>query len=250
MNNAVIIQARTGSVRLPNKVLLPFHNNKNILEIIIDKVLKVFDKKYVIVATTLNKNDIEIINLAKSKKVNYFAGSESNVLERFINAADNFDIKKIIRICSDNPFLDLDSLRFLKEKLQRFNGDYIAFCDKNSCPTISKHYGLWAEGVSIKALKLVAEKTNDSYFTEHVTNYIYSHKNDFSIELIQIPLKFDSNEIRFTVDSLEDFNHLKILFNDWTKKGSKNNIESLYNLVNNNKKLKNEMKKQIIKNEK
>lgn len=43
------------------------------------------------------------------------SGEWNNVLSRFIEAAEKFKTDKIIRICADNPLLDMDSLSYLKK---------------------------------------------------------------------------------------------------------------------------------------
>ena len=40
MRTGIIIQARTGSTRLPNKMVMPFFEGKTILEILIDRIKK------------------------------------------------------------------------------------------------------------------------------------------------------------------------------------------------------------------
>ena len=63
-NLGFIIQARSGSKRLPNKVLLSI-NKKNILEHVIHQIKKIKFKKRVIIATTHLKKDKKIIQIAK-----------------------------------------------------------------------------------------------------------------------------------------------------------------------------------------
>ena len=86
MQTGIIVQARTGSTRLPNKVLLPFYEGKGILELTITK-LRNNSKLPIVIATSKNSSDEKIIQLAKKSCVEFFSGSEKNVLERFIDAA-------------------------------------------------------------------------------------------------------------------------------------------------------------------
>ena len=51
---AFIVQARVGSTRLPNKILLPFFQGKSILELLIAK-LKNIEGAKVILSTSTNK---------------------------------------------------------------------------------------------------------------------------------------------------------------------------------------------------
>ena len=90
---AIIIEARSSSKRLPGKILLPL-GNKTVLEYLI-KRLKTVSKKInskIIIATTINEDDKKIVNLAKKNFVNFYQGSENNVLKRVVEAAQKYKI--------------------------------------------------------------------------------------------------------------------------------------------------------------
>ena len=108
----IIIQARMGSTRLPGKILKPFHENHSILDIILDKFHEIKGAK-VIVATSTNEENDALEEYLISRGENVFRGSENDVLERFIDAAEKYDVDSIIRICSDNPFLDSEGIQEL-----------------------------------------------------------------------------------------------------------------------------------------
>lgn len=106
MNEAkIIIQARTGSTRLPQKMILPFYESEGIFSLILKRLTSIIDKNNIILATSTNENNDVLTDIAKEYGVNYFRGSENDVLQRFIDAANEFNAKKIIRVCADNPFL-------------------------------------------------------------------------------------------------------------------------------------------------
>ena len=101
----IIIQARSNSSRLPNKVVLPFYKNKGILELIIEKLKNTNYK--IFIATTINKDDDVIEQIALKNNLQYFRGSEKNVLSRFIRIAQENNLKYVLRVCSDNPFINI-----------------------------------------------------------------------------------------------------------------------------------------------
>ena len=82
-----IFQARSGSTRMPNKILLPFYDGKSILDLLIEKLKRVKDTQ-VIIATSVNPNCDPIEEVAKKHEVLCFRGSENDVLQRFIDAAE------------------------------------------------------------------------------------------------------------------------------------------------------------------
>ncbi|MEN2415073.1 cytidylyltransferase domain-containing protein [Flavobacterium mesophilum] len=209
----IFLQARTSSTRLPNKVLLPFYNDKNILDIIVEKLQKHFPLIPIIVCTTNNKRDSEIIKFCEKRNLNYFRGDEKNVLKRFIDAGHYYKCQNIIRICSDNPFLDIN---FLNELIAFHNenpeADYWSFKNGKNIPVIKTHFGFFCEIVTLKALEDVASITSESIYLEHVTNFIYEDKR-FKCEFKTLPnfLK-DRNDLRFTIDDIFDFEMLQKIY--------------------------------------
>lgn len=211
-NISIIIQARTGSTRLPNKITKTFFDNSTLLEIIISRLKEV--KTPIIVATTDKKNDDQIEKIALDNEVKVFRGSENNVLSRFIKAAEKYNIDKIIRICADNPLLDVDSLLKLKEEFAISDVDYWCYSTKDKTPTIKTHYGFWGEGVTLSALKKIQLMTNDSLYAEHVTNYIYTHPKTFKIHYEPINSKVEESILRLTIDTIKDFELIKEIYSE------------------------------------
>ena len=74
-------------------------------------------------------------------------------MNRFISAAEQYNAQKIIRVCSDNPFLDINSIKKLIETInENPSADYISF-NINGIPSIKTHYGFWTEYVTLNTLK-------------------------------------------------------------------------------------------------
>ena len=102
---AFIIQARIGSTRLPSKMVKPFSKSRGIFELLLIQLKKNFSEIPIIVATTIDPKDDEIIKICTKHKILSFRGSEDNVLDRFVCACQQFKVTGLIRICADNPFL-------------------------------------------------------------------------------------------------------------------------------------------------
>jgi spore coat polysaccharide biosynthesis protein SpsF len=250
MDFKIIIQARLGSSRLPRKVLMPFVNNKSILQILIENLLKVFSKDQIILATTKSDIDDELERFSIKNKLNYFRGEESNVLKRFIDCAEHFKLSKIIRVCADNPFL---MPKFITEIINNVDEeyDYVSFKFPDGTPTIKSHIGLFAEYTNLGALKKIAELTTDPIYLEHVTNYLYSHSSLFRIKFINLPPNLQNRkDIRLTIDSQEDFDNLKELYKNLPEITDENFLKDLLFAIDNDYQLKNIMIEQIKKYEK
>ena len=248
-NLGVIIQARTGSTRLKNKMLLPFYKDKVTIEIILELIIKCFNKKNIILATTYSKNDDPLIEIANKYSISIFRGDENNVLKRFIDAAECFKVDNIIRVCADNPFIDYDSLCLLKNKIMKSSFDYLAFRTSNGEPTITTHYGFWAEAVSIKALKRVQSETTDVKFLEHVTNFIYTYSDRFNIKYIDIDDFVEESGVRMTLDTYDDYIILKEIYSK-VKEFGISKLQDVIKLVMSNSLWMKVMKEQIKLNEK
>ncbi|WP_297604910.1 NTP transferase domain-containing protein [uncultured Alistipes sp.] len=245
-----IIQARCGSTRLPNKILLPFYNGKSILDLLLDK-LSAINGTNVVVATTTNANDDAIVSVAEKHGIACFRGSETDVLDRFISAAEFSGAQQIIRVCSDNPFLDVDSIEKLKEAVDSNpDADYISF-DVKGTPSIKTHYGFWTEYVTLDALKKVRALTKDAIYHEHVTNYIYSHPEQFKIVWIMnagTPLK--NFPIRLTTDTKKDFLTAQKIYSSLIHLGIRQTIPNIVDYLSNQPDIIMEMETEILKNSK
>lgn len=247
-STAIILQARTGSTRLPNKMLTPFVNNKTLLEFIIDRIKGSFSSEKIIVATSQIPKDKEICHVAHNCGVKCFKGEENNVLKRFIDAAEFYKIDKIIRVCADNPFISPMHIKQLINKIENGNKDYISFQYKDGTPSIKSHTGLFAEATTLKALENVNELTNDCFYHEHVTNFIYENPALFAIEFIDVPEVLEQNKgIRLTIDTATDFLNAQELFK---KLPSNYTLDELINAIYNNTGMLASMQQQILKNSK
>jgi spore coat polysaccharide biosynthesis protein SpsF (cytidylyltransferase family) len=248
MNNyGIIVQARTGSTRLPRKMVLPFVDGKSLLEIILTR----FRSNYrVILATTVHPNDDVLAEQAMSCGVEVFRGSEEDVLSRFIGAAEKYGIQKIIRLCADNPFVHLDLLNTLVDKAEE-QMDYVSFILPNGKPTILGHAGLFCELTTLDTLKEVERATTDPFFREHVTNYIYSYPEDFKIQMIELPdeLNFDE-EVRLTVDTIDDFKNTQELYTRFGELDSLEEINEMFNYIRDSRQLRESMLQAIKENTK
>jgi spore coat polysaccharide biosynthesis protein SpsF len=248
-NIGIIIQARTQSRRLENKIILPFFENKSIIEILIDNLRKAFPNNIIVLATTNNPADRILTEIAVKSGINYFAGEEDDVLKRFIDAAVHYKLDEIIRICSDNPFLNMATIKILIETAQSKNYDYVSF-KVNGKPAIKTHYGFWTEYLTLNAMKKIQTATNESKYHEHVTNYIYENDSEFLLKWIETPVSFGNNELRFTVDTIDDFELQKKLYKKLQADNNTQDIEQIIKYVYSNSEYMHIMQAQITQNSK
>lgn len=244
----IIIQARVGSSRLPGKMLRPFYEGKTILDLIIENLKRSSYCDQIVLATTSNPIDQPLVEIAKKQNISCFRGSENNVLDRFVECAKKFNATNVIRICADNPFLDMELLNLLLCEASKKDVDYCSY-QINGIPAIRTHLGFFCEYVSLRALERVQELTKDVFYLEHVTNYIYSHSDLFKINWLACPELIDNySEIRLTVDTEEDFEITQSIYTELYLKSSKFSFRDVLNFLENKKEYINIMKKNIERN--
>lgn len=243
---AIIIQARTGSTRLPGKVLADFYDGQSILEIIINRCKELDTAWPVIVATSSADADQAILNLATSCGVKSFAGDEQDVLKRFIDAAEQFGARQLIRVCADNPFLDTCLLKELLAFADKPDVEYASYEVATGLPAIKSHWGIFAEYVTLEALQKVNSLTQESFYHEHVTNFCYGNTDQFRCEWIKAPeLIYNQTGFRFTVDTPQDFEIAREMYGILQKAGKSCNFKELIALVTGNEKYRSVMRSQI-----
>ena len=97
MKDGIIIQARTGSTRLHNKILLPFYGGQRIIDILIGNIKQACAGKTIVLATTDRPQDDILAEVAREAGICCYRGDEDNVLDRFIRAAATFNLDRFIR---------------------------------------------------------------------------------------------------------------------------------------------------------
>ncbi|CAN5267474.1 glycosyltransferase family protein [soil metagenome] len=251
MKTGIIIQARTGSQRLPGKVLLPFDGEKNILELIISRLKRSIHGLPIVVATSISESDNAIAMVAEAEGVLCFRGDEEDVLKRFIDAAVENEFSRIIRVCADNPFLDLRLMDELISKSGEIEFDYYSYLAADDLPAIKSHWGIFTEIVSLSALNKAEELTNSKTYHEHVTNFIYENPDKFKVYWEKAPKEiFGQKDFRFTIDTSADFDLMKKIWNILSDRGVSHNYVEALKIVMEFPGMQNEMKNQIKINSK
>lgn len=199
-----IIQARTASTRLPDKVLLEL-GGKTVLEHVIQRVEKSKKIEKVVVATTTKKKDDRIIDLCKKLNIDYFRGSETDVLDRYYQTAKKFNFSAIVRITADCPMIDpqiIDKVIYLykKEKL-----DYASNVIPPTFPD-----GLDVEVFPQKTLKKSWKESKLKSEREHVTVYMWQHPNLFKQN--HLKNNIDLSIHRWVLDDPEDYEFMKKVY--------------------------------------
>jgi spore coat polysaccharide biosynthesis protein SpsF len=218
-----IIQARLTSSRLPGKVLLPLPlaHGMPIISNIIQKLNRSNYIEKIIVATSNTKEQDKLIDFLKQSHIEYFAGDENDVLSRFRAIALKELPDCIVRITSDNPFIDIPILDDVIEKHLKSYFDYTN--------TVGLPYGMNIEIFNGNSFLKMSERDDLSEADrEHVT-YKFKHCNDFKTHSLQPLNEIDYSFIRVTVDTREDYMRAALIYSN--PDYSKTNRSDLQNVL-------------------
>jgi spore coat polysaccharide biosynthesis protein SpsF len=107
MKIVAIVQARMGSSRFPGKILEDL-DGKPVLQHVIDFLKKLKEDKHIdeflIAIPNTSENQI-LWNYLIKNKINFFKGSNEDVLDRYYQCAKKNKADCIVRMCSDVPYL-------------------------------------------------------------------------------------------------------------------------------------------------
>ncbi|MCI8599787.1 MAG: NTP transferase domain-containing protein [Lachnospiraceae bacterium] len=196
MKYLVMIQARCGSTRLPNKVLKDLCG-KPALQRMIERVQKSRKIDEVMVVTSIKKDNLPILSLCSSLGIRVGVGAEDDVLDRFYQSAKLLRPDYVIRLTADCPCFDAE---LLDEAIRQLKPE------TDYCAMMSETF---ADGLDLEIMKFTAlekswREAGHSYEREHVTQYIIRHPELFEQQDFVSPIG-DFGNHRWTVDEAEDF---------------------------------------------
>ena len=237
---AAIIQARMGSTRLPNKVLIKIEGKPMLWH----QINRIKQSKYspeIIIATSNLDQDKPILKLAEESNVKFFAGIHEDVLDRFYKASLNYEIDIIVRITADCPLLDPEVFDKVLTTFLKGDYDYVSNVRPATYPD-----GLDVEVLSFKILEKVWKKTRLASEREHVTGYIGTHLEQ--IKYTNVENENNLSEYRWTVDEKEDLDFVKKVYNHLYPKKKIFLMRDILDLLNEKPELQ-EINKGFVRNE-
>jgi len=211
MNNyTIVIQARMGSTRRPGKINYLF-NDEPMLMYQINR-LKSFGFSNIIVATSTQKQDDITEEIAKNMNIQCFRGSEDDVLLRFYDCCQKFELSNIIRVGGDDPLVDPEGIKMLIEQ-HKANNTYDLIYTSHPEGWI---YGTAAELFTKKSLELVNRLATSKIDREHVIPY---YKKDNTLKKMQLlsPTDIRRKDIYLSVDYQEDLDLIEQIVDIFTK---------------------------------
>ena len=205
-----IIQARSSSSRLPNKILKKIYNEESVVEYLYKKISNSKLISKTVIATSTHHSDDKLSLYLTKKNINFYRGNLNNVYKRFIQTAKNYNCEIIVRITADCPLIDLNIVD--STIINFFNND----CEysSNILPATFPD-GMDVEVFSKSLLIKNFKNIKSNYDKEHVTTFFRRSKNIKKINLIN---KTDLSYVRLTIDDAEDLKNIRGILKKFNRK--------------------------------
>lgn len=191
----VLLQARTGSTRLPGKAMKTIMG-KPMLYYTVETLKRAPGVDRVVLVIPTNPKDDPLVEFAEELGVYCFRGSELNVLERFYRASLEFKDQYYFRATGDNPVVDYENPGRLLSALVEGGYEYVA---ERGMPL-----GSVVEAFTAGALEKCYKEAVKPDDIEHVTLYI-KRSGRFNVRIIEAPAAYRYPGLRLTVDYAADF---------------------------------------------
>ncbi len=218
INIVTVIQARMGSSRLPNKVMMCLAGKPLILRMV-ERVKLSPLCGTVVVATTKEEKDDCIYSLCKNENIEIYRGHSTDLLDRHYKIGLKYDADVVVKIPSDCPLIDpsviTKTIKFYLDNSDKF--DFISNLHPATYPD-----GNDVEVISIESLKSAWRYAARNFEREHTTPYIWENPEKFRIGNVTWETGLDySTTHRWTIDYEEDYVFIKKVYDE------------LYNMKNN-----------------
>jgi spore coat polysaccharide biosynthesis protein SpsF len=209
MRVVAVIQARTGSSRLPSKVLLPL-GGRPVLVRMLERVSAATQLDEVVVATTWLEEDLPIRELAAGLGISCVAGHPTDLLDRHLAAARASEADAVVKLPSDCPLIDPGVIDEVVTFYRR-HGPHYDFVS-------NLHPASWPDGNDVEimrrdVLELAAREATRSIDREHTTPFFWDQPERFRVANVSAtrwggaggdPKRDLSSTHRLTLDYPED----------------------------------------------
>ena len=202
------IEARVRSSRLPGKVLKPILG-KPLLELMVERLKRARTLDGIVIATTDHTLDDPIEALAQRLGVGVFRGSEEDVLARVLGAAIGSEADVIVETTGDCPLHDPAIIDKVVSDFRIGGADFVSNVLDYSTPR-----GTDVRVFTTQALDEINRTSDDPGDHEHVSIHFWEHPEKYRLRNVATDLPPHVAEYRLTVDTAEDFELVRRVYED------------------------------------
>lgn len=205
MKCTAFVAARTGSERMPGKVIKELAGIPSLVHIfnILNEARKLDD--FAVITTVLKEDDV-IEEICRKNSVKVFRGSVHDVLDRFRIAAEILKPDLIVRVTGDDPLMDPEVIDYVITSHKPEEFDYTSNIIQRSYPR-----GLDTEVVNYESLEKSWRTTSDRDDHEHVTLYIRRNPDMFKLQNVTKEGK-SLSDLRLCLDTERDYELIKAVY--------------------------------------
>lgn len=226
-----IVQARVSSSRLPGKVLKPILGVPMLLRQI-ERIQCAKKIDNLLVATSNDYTDDSIEILCKDNNIKWFRGNLNDVLDRFYQAAIQFNPDHVVRLTGDCPLADPGIIDRVIDYHLEGKFDYTSNALEPTFPD-----GLDVEIFRFSCLEKAWREAVLPSQREHVTPFINQQPEFFKIGSYKNDV--DLSELRWTVDESRDFDLITKIYEALYPENSKFSTANIMAFLDQNPELKN-----------
>jgi spore coat polysaccharide biosynthesis protein SpsF (cytidylyltransferase family) len=197
-----IVQARMGSSRFPGKTLERI-GKWSIIELVLRRANQSKSVSDIVLATSTNPLDDILERHVAELGFPVSRGSESDVLARFYEAAKKLRPSNLVRITGDCPFISPGLIDLAVQEFTRRGVDYLVLSIGRK-KELAFPRGFDVEVFKYESLREAATQATKRYEREHVTPYIYTHPDLFTISYLHPPPELSRPNYRVCVDTPKD----------------------------------------------
>lgn len=198
-----LVAVRRRSSRLKDKALVDLNGKPLILQLLL-RLKKSRRMDDIVLCTTTLPEDQLLVKIASENGFKSFAGSEEDVMDRFIKAGKREKADIVVRITGDNPLTDPAGIDRMIDGHIRSGADYTR--------TDNLPFGITAEVITFSALEKAFKLAEDSKNSEYMTWYFTQNPGFFKVNVLQAEAGIKRPHYRLTVDYPEDYEMMKKIF--------------------------------------
>jgi spore coat polysaccharide biosynthesis protein SpsF len=205
-----VVQARTGSTRLPGKVLQDL-GGRPLLRFMLDRLADLRVDQLVVATSVLDRDDA-VVDVAFDAGRQVVRGSEGDVLARFVTALDAYPADHVIRLTADCPLADPVLIEGVLARHLDRAADYTSNVFPRTFPR-----GLDCEVMTASALRTAHAEATDAAEREHVTPFLYRRPERFVLANMRNDAALGREG--WTVDTAEDLAFVRRIVGDMRAAG-------------------------------
>ena len=201
-NVALIVQARTGSSRLPGKVLMPLAGLPAIVRMM-QRLERVESAASRLVATSDRAEDDPLVEVCRRHAIEVSRGPLDDVLAR-VSAAVPPDCEVVVRLTGDCPLVEpaLVDRHVALFRDGQPSAEYVTNAVVRTYPD-----GLDVEVVSRETLSRAARCATSAHDREHVMPWVRRHAR-----MLPVTQEVDLADMRWTLDTRADYELISAVY--------------------------------------